>query len=263
MSDSAEEGKSGSKRFLDRIGVLVGTVGSIVTIVLTLWNAQTKHEIDKRQEELQELELQLKERTTGVEESKERVERYKWVLTLLPSLTEQDANKRNFTVALVRLALTKEEAEQLFAGLQQSASEEVRMAARQGIEAIETQELARLVSQINADSADVRKRAVAALERDYSSSSTAITSVIELYGPERFATLSPSGAINGLYYLSNTDPQAWTPDNLKDARTAIARVRERGAGPQTAAAIETAEKLIRSVEAQQSGAANRPQEQTR
>jgi len=250
MSDTTGEGKSGSKRLLDRIGVFVGTIGSVVTIVLTLWNAQTKHEIDQRQEELQELELQLKARTTGVEESKERVERYKWVLTLLPSLTEQDANKRNFTVALVRLALTKDEAEQLFAGLRQSASEEVRMAAQQGIEAIETQELARLVSQINADSADVRKRAVAALERDYSSSSTAITSVIELYGPDRLSKLSPSGAINGMYYLSKTDPQSWTPENLQHAREAIARVRERGAGPQTSAAIETAEKLIRSIEEQ-------------
>ena len=44
-------------------------IGSVVTIVLTLWNARTKSQIDAREEELKALELQLKERSTGIEES--------------------------------------------------------------------------------------------------------------------------------------------------------------------------------------------------
>jgi hypothetical protein len=71
-------------RFLDRLGLLIGTLGSAITILLTLWNAHTKQRIDDQEQALKDFEVRLKERTAGIEESKERVERYKWVLSLLP-----------------------------------------------------------------------------------------------------------------------------------------------------------------------------------
>jgi hypothetical protein len=220
----------------------------VITIVLTLWNAHTKSQIDQREEDLKALEVRLKERSTGIEESKERVERYKWVWSLLPSLTEKDSTKRNFTVSLVRLALTKDEAEQLFAGLQLSASPELRQAAQQGIQSIENQEINRLVLQINANSADDRKAAVARLEREYSSSSAAISLVLDLYSSDRISALSPSGTINGLYYLSSTDPQAWSSPIVKAARETVARISERNPGEQTKAAIEKLKKFLDSLE---------------
>jgi hypothetical protein len=228
----------------ERLGLWVGTAGSLVTILLTAWNAQTKNEIDRREKDLQALEVQLKQRSAQVEESKERVERYKWVLTLLPSLTEPDITKRNFTISLVRLALTKEEAQQLFSGLQLSPNEELRKIGQQGFESIENQELNGLVLQMNANSADQRKTAVAALERDYRSSPTAITRVLELYAPERLPSLSPSGIINGLYYLSATEAEAWTPAHKTAARNVISRLSSRNPGSQTRAALQNLEQFL-------------------
>lgn len=201
-------------------------------------------ELDRRDEDLKTLQVQLQGRSTGVEESKERVERYKWVLSLLPSLTEKDESKKNFTVALVRLALTKDEAEQLFAGLQTSTNQDVRQAAQEGYASVQNQDLSRLVLQINASSADERKRAVASLEKNYSSSSSAVSMVLDLAQPERLSSLSPSGMINGLYYLSATDPQAWTKENASRARETITRLKPKTFGPQTAVAIQKLEALL-------------------
>jgi len=248
MADANEQSQSTSTSLAQRFGFWVGTIGSLITIVLTVWNTHTKNEIDRREADLKGLEVQLKQRATSVEESKERVERYKWVLSLLPSLTDADVTKRNFSIALVRLALTRQEAEQLFSGLQLSSNQELRRAAQQGFESIETQEITRLVLQINANSADERKRAVATLEREYSSSPASISLVLDLYKPNRISTLSPSGLINGLYFLSVTDPQAWTSTSVKAARDAIAEISKQKVGPQTRAAIEKLEQLLNSLE---------------
>jgi hypothetical protein len=193
------------------------------------------------------LEYQLQQRSTGIEESKERVERYKWVLTLLPSLTDKDESKKNFTVALVRLALTNSEAEQLFSGLQLSANQDVRQAAQEGFASIQNQELSRLVLQINATSSEERKHAVALLERDYGSSPLAVSMVLDMASSNRVAGLSPSGLINGLFFLSATDPQAWTKVNADRARETVTRLRPRNAGPQTAAAIQKLEALLKQL----------------
>jgi hypothetical protein len=229
----------------DRLSLWIGLAGSLVTVVLTLFNAHTKNQIDQREASLKEIELQLKQRSTGVEESKERVDRYKWVLTLLPSLTDKDDSKRNFTVALVRLALTDDEARQLFSGLQLSSDQDVRRAAREGVVSIENQEISRLVSQMNAASADERKSAVAALERQYALSPAAVVLALDLASPERLPSLSPSGIINVLYFLSATDPQAWTKASADRARETITRIRARTGGAQTAAAIQKLEDLLK------------------
>ncbi len=91
----------------DRLTRWIGIVGSLITVVLTGWNAYTKSQIDQREAALKQLELGLKERSAGLEESRERVERYKWVLGLFPDLVATDERKRNFTVNLIRLATGK------------------------------------------------------------------------------------------------------------------------------------------------------------
>lgn len=229
-----------AKPLVERFGLWIGSIGTLITICLTLWNAHMANEIGEH-------EGIIKDRVTNIEESKERVERYKWVSSLLPLLIEKDTTKRNVTIALVRLALTKEEAEQVFSSFQLSSNQELRQAGQQGFESIENQELNRLILQINANSAEERKPAVAKLERDYSSSSVAVSLVLDLYSKERIQALSPSGVINGLYYLSVTDQQAWTHESIVTARSAITRILGRQAvGSQTKAAISKLEQLLDS-----------------
>ncbi len=97
---------------------------------------------------------------TGIEESKERVDRYKWVHGLFPDLNENDKKKKNFTISLIRQALTRGEAEQLFARLQTSSDKELQSVGQSGITAIQNEPIALLVSQMNASTADVCKSAV-------------------------------------------------------------------------------------------------------
>jgi len=250
MAPDTEGSRSPGRSITERLSLWIGVLGSVITILLTAWNTQTKNAIDKRGEELKVLEVKLKERSTGIEESKERVERYKWVLSLLPSLTEKDETKRNFTLSLVRMALTKDEAEQLFAGLQQSPNQELKQVAQQGIDAIENQAVSRLVQQINAAAADDRKRAVAELEGKYKASSTAIAQVLDLYSEPRIANLSPSGLINGLHFLGNTDAREWTPTLVRTARQVLARINDRNPGPQTKEALQKVNALLATVPAQ-------------
>ena len=66
----------------------IGVVGSVVTILLTLYNTFV---IETQQNSLKELEIKLQERATGLDESRERVDRYKWVLSLFPALEDTDA----------------------------------------------------------------------------------------------------------------------------------------------------------------------------
>lgn len=90
MPDDVTNASPGGKHWIEHAGLWVGTIGSVVTIALTVFNAKAKQDIDVSQQKIQEVEVLLRERSARLEESKERVERYKWVLSLLPSLTEKD-----------------------------------------------------------------------------------------------------------------------------------------------------------------------------
>src|SRR6266545_4061581 len=88
---------TGAKKPLsEQITLWVGVLGTLVTVSLTIWNAHTKSQIDQREADLKELETGLRARTINIEESKEKVDRYKWVLSLFPELTETDKKKNNF-----------------------------------------------------------------------------------------------------------------------------------------------------------------------
>ncbi|MFN8668136.1 MAG: hypothetical protein U0164_13240 [Gemmatimonadaceae bacterium] len=232
----ANETPSGAS-MSDRLTRWIGITGSLVTVVLTGWNAYTKTQIDQREAALKSLELSLKERSAGLEESRERVDRYKWVLGLFPDLVATDERKRNFTVSLIRLALTKDEAAQMFTGLQASSDTGLRAIGQSTVAAIAAEPIAELVAQMNADTPEARKRAVAELERRYASSSQAITLTLRTFDVDMIGRLSPSAVINGLYFLANTEPAAWTSAQVASARQAMARIEGRGAGAQTSAAL--------------------------
>lgn len=208
----------------------IGVVGSVVTILLTLYNTFV---IETQQNSLKELEIKLQERATGLDESRERVDRYKWVLSLFPALDDTDERKRNFTVSLMRLALTKDEAQQLFTGFQTSADKTLQSVGQSGISALQNEPIALLIAAMNASSASIRKKTVADLITTYRSSSQAISLTLQLYEPERINSLSPSGLINGLYFLKATDPTAWESQQIQQGRNTVARVKAKNAGPQT------------------------------
>ncbi|MFD1143458.1 hypothetical protein ACFQ4C_20195 [Larkinella insperata] len=78
--DKSEKENKGNGESESKATALIGIIGSVVTILLTIWNTYTKSVIDAQEKGLQELEIRLKERAAGLEESRERVERYRWVL---------------------------------------------------------------------------------------------------------------------------------------------------------------------------------------
>lgn len=246
LSSDTQHPKS-KRTITEQITLWVGVIGSLITITLTIWNTHTKSEIDKREANLQELEISLKERTTGVEESRERVERYKWVLSVLPALSEPDETKKNFTLGLVRLALTKVEAEQLFAGLQTSPDKELQSLGQSGLKGLQNDSIGVLVSRLNADSTDDRKKALAILRQDYKASSQAIMSVINMYAPERIDSLSPPATVNGLVYLSDTDPTAWDHQQAEAGRQLASRLAARGTGSQAMDALATFKSLLQKL----------------
>src|SRR5579872_5734143 len=135
MKESGSPTPSNPRTALERFNMLVGVIGAIVTIILTTWNVHTKDRIDQKEEDLKSTEVRIKERSAVVEESKERVERYKWVFALLNTISDnEDTTKRSFTVSLMRLALTKDEAQELFSGFKYSSAPELRKIGEQGFE---------------------------------------------------------------------------------------------------------------------------------
>lgn len=249
MVENAESKKPKlrGKTLGELVTLWVGILGSLVTISLTIWNTRIQAEIGRREESLKALELQLKERTTGIEESKERVDRYKWVLSLFPDLNEGEEKKKKFTISLIQLALTTDEAEQLFASLQTSSDTSLQSLGQSGINALQNEPIAKLVSKMNASTAEVRKSAVAELVRDYKSSSQAIELVLRMYDPDKIGNLSPSGLINGLYFLSATDSTAWDHQHIAAARQVISRVEAREIGNQTRVALNKLKSFLQSM----------------
>jgi chromosome segregation ATPase len=105
--------------------------------------------------------------------------------------------------------------------------------------------IAALIVQANADSADVRKAATQQLVREYGKSTLAIDMVIEQFDDSQVARLSPSGRINLLVFLFESDTAAWTDAQKAAALAAIARARSRAASGVAAIGAQTDEQLRR------------------
>jgi predicted negative regulator of RcsB-dependent stress response len=104
---------------------MLSSIGAVVTLVLTVWNAHTKNQID-------EASRQIEDRRTRVEESKERVERYKFVLSTLDHIATRDSTDRLVALSIARLALDPTEAADLFDRLAVSHDSSLRQLGRQG-----------------------------------------------------------------------------------------------------------------------------------
>ncbi|HKC80249.1 MAG TPA: hypothetical protein VKB91_03580 [Gemmatimonadaceae bacterium] len=89
---------------------LVTRIGAVITILVAVYGAYQKGKSD-------ESERAIDDRRTRVEESRERVERYKFALATLTGLRGKDSTDRGISLAIARLALTDSEAGDLFRGL--------------------------------------------------------------------------------------------------------------------------------------------------
>jgi len=252
------------KSGLEKAIAVVGLAGSIVTIALTIFNTQIKHDIDDREEKLKERQQQydnsfrdnqqqfdalLKQHAADFEENKDQVERLKWVYAnLVPAInTSQSPKAQNAALAMIRLVLTETQAKNLLAALQQSPDKQVAQAADAGTKALDNIELTKitaLVRQMNADNADVRRHATAQLENQYGDSDAAVSSVLESASGENLKNLTPNGVINSIYFLSRTDLSAWSKDNLEKADKIIPLVRARNIGQKTSQELDRAQALV-------------------
>jgi len=122
-------------------------------------------------------------------------------------------------------------------------------------------EIERLVAQIDAPTADVRKPAVQTLQNDYPASPEAIATVLRLFEPDRIDGLSPNGRLNALYYLTRTSALAWDDELRGRARELLVRVGGRAdVGEQTRAELERLRQMLDSqaAEARVDAAAGEP-----
>jgi hypothetical protein len=102
---------------------------------------------------------------------------------------------------------------------------------------------------LNDSSAATRKAAGSLLARDHRSNPDAITAVLDTLSDTNLPQLSAAGRINSLYFLSRSDPAAWTPEHKRLAEQAIKRIRDRAAsgvaiGSQTDAELRSLQEKI-------------------
>lgn len=221
--------QAGKPLFTNTLTAWIGVITSVVTIILTVYTTSNKVRLDR-------LENDFKERATKIEESKERVERYKWVHDLYIDLNDNDKRKKNFTVGLITLALDANESKRLFSALQTSNDTVLQSVGQSGLKALKAVDnpgITALVSKIDTSSAPDRKKAVGDLENNYASSPPAITMVLNLYNPDNIITLSPDGIINGLYYLNRTNAKVWNQQQIKQGQEVADRIAALNPGPNT------------------------------
>lgn len=256
-NEKEKEPQATEKSLVERLTLWVGIIGSVITMTLTIYNYRTKTQIEEAEARLKVVQADVATKAEQREAFKEKVSRYTWIRSLFPDLVDEtDEKKRNFTVSLVRLSLDPNEAEGLFAALQASASKELQIVGRTGLNAIENEqvtELAERINQINAATAEIRKKTVADLLRGYKSSSQAITLVLKLYDEGKIEKLSTSGLINGIFFLNGTDVSAWNSEQIQLAAEVIGRVKGKEIGPQTQAVLRDFESHLAEVRASQRG----------
>jgi hypothetical protein len=105
-------------------------------------------------------------------------------------------------------------------------------------------ELARLARDLDAPDKPRRLAAGQALQSRWLGSPEAIAAVLGLLDESRIDTLSETGRLNALFFLSRTEIGAWTPELVQRARSARARILsgEKGGAP---AGLQTRAELNR------------------
>jgi|GEM_PF-1936158 len=110
------------------------------------------------------------------------------------------------------------------------------------------EELAKLLQQLNAATAEERRAAGQVLQDRYTASPQAIAQALALLRPERIGAFSDSGRVNLLFFLTRTAPLAWDPALAASGRETIAFMRSReNTGEQTRAELLRLQRLLDAV----------------
>ncbi|MCX6215362.1 hypothetical protein [Spirosoma sp.] len=238
--ENREQANSKPVDFVNRVTTYIGIISSIFTLILGYLNYRNEQLIRDQKDRLDSLEFRLKERTTTLDESRERVARYNWVFGLFPALYDVNENKQTFTINLVKLALDDSEERQLFNGLKVSPDEKSQSLGQLGLISI----IDPLVSTtMNDPKAELRKEAFGKLTA-YKSSPEAIELVLQQFKPDQLSKLSPSGIINGLYFLKQTNRGVWRPQQVTEAQQLLVRLKANNPGPQTTELINDLSRFL-------------------
>jgi hypothetical protein len=111
------------------------------------------------------------------------------------------------------------------------------------------------VKQLDHDAEDVRKAAGARLARDHRANPEAIGLVLDTLSEKSLPSLTANGRINALYFLSRSDPKAWTDEHKRAAKSVIDRIRGKeddavAVGTQTDAELKRLEQRVFGSKAQ-------------
>ncbi len=210
--------------FPSKAGKWLGLASAIVTVSLTVLNAYWSKQIETVDQQLKQREADLKALQLELDAGKEKLARYTFVHKLFDGVLNQDQAQKTLTVNLMTLALTEEEAQQLFAGLQASDNADARDVGSLGSDVVALQGL---VAQMNDVVRQNRVGAVEKLIQTHRTNSAAVDQAIKLIEPPKLENLSASGRINVLVFLSNTEAAAWSPDLIRRATSAIHDIRDR------------------------------------
>ena len=131
-----------------KFGAWVGILGSVVTIILTVWNADMKVRIDDTEARVKLSELTIHQRAEFLEEDKQQIDRYKWAVSFLPTLTANSEQDTYLKLLQIRLALKPNEAKALFSGLSQSSDPKLHLAGQTGLENLENEATFNVVGSI-------------------------------------------------------------------------------------------------------------------
>jgi hypothetical protein len=192
----------------------------LLTVAMTGFNGYTSYRIG-------DTKAEIEQQAQDLEAARARMERYGFVQKMFSDLVSTDSTKRTLTINLITLALSPEEAERLFAGFRNSTIAEVRAVGQAGAATLAQDQVAPIVAQLNAGSAQTRVDASKLLRAKYAASAEAISNVLNLYHESQIDQLSASGRINTLDYLASTDPTVWSPEQIQLAEDAIKRMEQR------------------------------------
>jgi hypothetical protein len=124
-----------------KLGAWTAVISSIVTVGLTVCNAILHSRVESTQTYLNGLQVEIQKKTQELEVKKERTARYEFVNKLLPDVLKKDKAQVTLTTNLISLALSEEEARQLFAGFQVSQDISVREVGMIGSESLQRNRL--------------------------------------------------------------------------------------------------------------------------
>ena len=224
-----ERAKAQRQRKRIVLASVVVAVLLLLAIVLIVYNARAARAIEREA-------LAVQKADQAVQERKAMYER----LVLLQG--EKDTQVAAVQAELQKLRNSRPGSADATRALRAIGSAERALSTLSGTDA---QSVAALVLQLNDASESVRKAAGGRLARDHRADPVAIGLMLGMLSEQQLPSLSASGRINVLYFLSRSESSAWSDEQKTLARQAIQRIRTRAAGGAAAIGSQTAEELAR------------------